>query len=173
MIRYEKDTNNIVTLTLDMEGSTYNIISHEIGHSFLPVLKHLKSEKSKGLLRGVIITSAKKNFLVGGDMDFYFNCNDAGEIYESCQKVTQFFRDLESPGVPVVAALNGTALGPGFGLALACHHRIAIDKSDTQLGLPETSLGMMPNGGSVFRLMWLLCIENAYLVVCDGNYYCP
>ena len=173
MIRYEKDTNNIVTLTLDMEGSAYNIISHEIGHSFLPVLKHLKSEKSKGLLRGVIITSAKKNFLVGGDMDFYFNCNNAGEIYESCQKTTQFFRDLESPGVPVVAALNGTALGPGFGLALACHHRIAIDKSDTQLGLPETSLGLMPNGGSVIRLMWLLGIEKAYHVVCDGNYYTP
>ena len=53
MIRYEKDTHNIVTLTLDMADSPYNIISHDIGHSFLPVLKHLKEEKSKGLLRGV------------------------------------------------------------------------------------------------------------------------
>ena len=173
MIRYEKDTHNIVTLTLDMADSPYNIISHDIGHSFLPVLKHLKEEKSKGLLRGVIITSAKKNFLVGGDLDFYFNCTDAAEIFESTQKMTQFFRDLESPGVPVVAALNGTALGPGFGLALACHHRIAIDKSDTKLGLPETSLGLMPGGGSIIRLMWLLGIEKAYHVVCDGNYYTP
>ena len=173
MIRYEKDTHNIVTLTLDMADSPYNIISHDIGHSFLPVLKHLKEEKSKGLLRGVIITSAKKNFLVGGDLDFYFNCTDAAEIFESTQKMTQFFRDLESPGVPVVAALNGTALGPGFGLALACHHRIAIDKSDTKLGLPETSLGLMPGGGSIIRLMWLLGIEKAYHIVCDGNYYTP
>ena len=173
MIRYEKDNHNIVTLTLDMADSPYNIISHDIGHSFLPVLKHLKEEKSKGLLRGVIITSAKKNFLVGGDLDFYFNCTDAAEIFESTQKMTQFFRDLESPGVPVVAALNGTALGPGFGLALACHHRIAIDKSDTKLGLPETSLGLMPGGGSIIRLMWLLGIEKAYHIVCDGNYYTP
>ena len=139
MIRYEKDTYNIVTLTLDMDGSTHNVISHDIGKSFVPVLKHLKTEKEKGLLRGVIITSAKKNFLVGGDLDFYYNCKNAAEIFESSEMLTKFFRDLESPGVPVVAALNGTALGPGFGLALACHHRIAIDKSDIKLGLPETS----------------------------------
>ena len=173
MIRYEKDTNNIVTLTLDMAGSTYNIISHDIGKSFLPVLQHLKQEKSKGLLRGLIITSAKKNFLVGGDLDFYYNCEDPTQIYDSTQELTQFFRDLESPGVPVVAAINGTSLGPGFGLALACHHRIALDKSDIKIGLPETSLGLMPGGGSIIRLMWLLGIEKAYHVVCDGHYYTP
>ena len=173
MIRYEKDTHNIVTLTLDMGGNPHNIISHDIGNSFIPVLQHLKAEKAKGLLRGVIITSAKKNFLVGGDLDFYHNCTDGSEIFNSSQKITQFFRDLESPGVPVVAAINGTALGPGFGLALACHHRIAIDNSDTQIGLPETSLGLMPNGGAIIRLMWLLGIEKAYHVVCDGHYYTP
>lgn len=173
MIRYEKDTHNIVTLTLDMDGSKYNVISHDIGRSFLPVLHHLKQEKSKGLLRGVIITSTKKNFLVGGDLDFYYGCNDPAQIFDSNQKLTQFFRDLESPGVPVVAAINGTALASGFGLALACHHRIAVDKSDTMIGLPETSLGMMPSGGSVIRLMWLLGIEKAYHVVCDGHYYTP
>ena len=173
MIRYEKDTHNIVTLTLDMAGNTHNIISHDIGNSFIPVLKHLKAEKAQGLLRGVIITSAKKNFLVGGDLDFYHNCTDGAEIFNSSQKITEFFRDLESPGVPVVAAINGTALGPGFGLALACHHRIALDNAETQIGLPETSLGLMPIGGAIIRLMWLLGIEKAYHVVCDGHYYTP
>jgi 3-hydroxyacyl-CoA dehydrogenase / enoyl-CoA hydratase / 3-hydroxybutyryl-CoA epimerase len=173
MIRYEKDTNNIVTLTLDMEGSTYNIISHDIGKTFVPVIKHLKAEKEKGLLRGVIITSGKKNFLYGGDLDFYYNCTSATEIFETSEMLTKFFRDIESPGVPVVAALNGSALGPGFGLALACHHRIALDKSDIQLGLPETSLGLMPGGGSIIRLMWLLGLEKAYHIVCDGHYCTP
>jgi 3-hydroxyacyl-CoA dehydrogenase / enoyl-CoA hydratase / 3-hydroxybutyryl-CoA epimerase len=173
MIRYEKDTHNIVTLTLDMSGSAHNIISHDIGNSFGPVLQHLKAEKAKGLLRGVIITSAKKNFLVGGNLDFYFNSTNGAEIFESAQKITQFFRELESPGAPVVAAINGTALGPGFGLALACHHRIALNNADIQIGLPETSLGLMPNSGSIIRLMWLLGIEKAYHVVCDGHYYTP
>ncbi len=173
MIRYEKDTNNIVTLTLDMAESPYNIISHEIGKTFVPVLEHLKAEKAKGLLRGVIITSAKSNFIHGGDLDFYYNCTDAGAIFETSQKLSQFFRQLESPGAPVVAAINGTALGPGFGLALACHHRIAIDRSTIKLGLPDTSLGLMPRGGEIIRLMWLLGIEKAYHVACDGHYYNP
>ncbi len=173
MIRYEKDTNNIVTLTLDMAGAPFNIISHEIGKTFVPVLEHLKAEKAKGLLRGVIITSSKRNFLHGGDLDFFYNCKDAAAIFETSQKLSQFFRQLESPGVPVVAAINGTALGPGFGLALACHHRIAIDRSDIKLGLPDTSLGLMPRGGEIIRLMWLLGIEKAYHVACDGHYYNP
>ena len=173
MIRYEKDTQNIVTLTFDMAGSPYNIVSHEIGKSFIPVLEHLKAEKAKGLLRGVIITSAKKNFLQGGDLDFFYNCTDPSAIFETSQKLSQFFRQLESPGAPVVAAINGTALGPGFGLALACHHRIAIDRSDIKLGLPDTSLGLMPRGGEIIRLMWLLGIEKAYHVACDGHYYNP
>ena len=173
MIRYEKDTHNIVTLTLEMAGSPYNIISHDIGKSFVSVLHHLKAEKSKGLLRGVIITSARKNFLHGGDLEFYYNCTDPQEIFEASQNLSRFFRELESPGVPVVAAINGTALGPGFGLALACHHRIVLDKPNIMLGLPETSLGLMPTGGEIIRLMWLLGIEKAYHVTCDGHYYTP
>ena len=171
MIRYEKDTHNIVTLTLDMDGGKYNVISHDIGKSFLPVLKHLKTEKENGLLRGVIITSAKSNFVFGGDLNFYYNSTDAAEIFETSQNLAGFFRSLESPGVPVVAAINGHALGPGFGLALACHHRIVIDRPDIRLGLPETSLGLMPRGGEIIRLMWLLGIERAYHVACDGHYF--
>ncbi len=173
MIRYEKDTHNIVTLTLEMAGSPYNIINHDIRKSFVSVLLHLKAEKKKGLLRGVIITSGKKNFLHGGDLEFYYNCTDPKEIFETSQNISHFFRELESPGVPVVAAINGTALGPGFGLALACHHRVVLDRPDIMLGLPETSLGLMPNGGEIIRLMWLLGIEKAYHITCDGHYYTP
>ena len=65
MIHYKKNTDNIVTLTLDMSGRTNNIINHEIGEAFIPVIEHLKKEKAKGLLKGVIMTSAKKK-LPGG-----------------------------------------------------------------------------------------------------------
>jgi 3-hydroxyacyl-CoA dehydrogenase/enoyl-CoA hydratase/3-hydroxybutyryl-CoA epimerase len=173
MIRYEKDTHNIVTLTLDMDNATENIISHDIGQSFIPVLQHLKKEKEAGVLRGLIITSAKKNFLSNGDLAFFYNCPNPETIFEASQKLAQFFRDLESPGVPVVAAINGSALGSGFGLALACHHRIVVDRSDIKIGLPETSFGLMPRGGEIIRLMWLLGIEKAYHIVCDGHYYTP
>ncbi len=173
MIRYEKDINNIVTLILDMTGMDQNVLTEDIGNSFIPVLKHLKAEKNNGGLKGVIITSAKNDFMVGGGLEYFFNATDPETIFKSSQMLTQFFRDLESPGVPVVAAMNGKTLGSGFGLALACHYRIAIDNSEIKLGLTETSLGLIPRGGEIVRLLWLLGIERAYHIVCDGQYYTP
>ena len=173
MIRYEKDINNIVTLILDMTGMEQNVLTEDIGNSFIPVLKHLKAEKNNGALKGVIITSAKNDFMVGGGLEYFFNTSDSETIFKSSQMLTQFFRDLESPGVPVVAAMNGKTLGSGFGLALACHYRIAIDNSEIKLGLTETSLGLIPRGGEIVRLLWLLGIERAYHIVCDGLYYTP
>ena len=162
MIRYKKDINNIVTLTLDMANRKVNIINHEIGKAFFPVLEHLKEEKAKGVLRGVILTSEKKSFLAGGDLDYIFKNENREEIFDFSQTLKKFFRDLESPGVPVVAAINGTALGTGFEMALACHHRIVINKPTVRLGHPEASLGVMPGSGGVIRLMWLLGIERAF-----------
>lgn len=173
MIRYKKDTDNIVTLILDMAGREVNIINHEVGQAFLPVIKHLKEEKAKGKVKGVIITSAKKTFLAGGDLDYLHETTDAHEIYEYAEKLKRFFRDLESPGVPVVAAINGTALGSGFELALACHHRIAINNPKIRLGHPEVTLGLIPGNGGIIRLLWLLGVEEAFSILTQGKRYTP
>ncbi|MEL6924039.1 MAG: 3-hydroxyacyl-CoA dehydrogenase NAD-binding domain-containing protein, partial [Bacteroidota bacterium] len=173
MISYKKDTNNIVTLTLDMANREVNVINHEISRAFLPVMEHLQQEKEAGQLKGVIITSAKKTFLAGGDLEYLQNSKDPEQIFEFSQKIQAFFRTIERPGVPVVAAINGTALGTGFELALACHHRIAIDEPKTRIGLPEVKLGMMPGGGAVIRLLWLLGLERAFPVLTRGRRYSP
>ena len=173
MIRYKKDTDNIVTLTLDMADRAVNIINYEIGKTFIPVIKHLQEEKAKGALRGVIITSAKKTFLAGGDIDFLYNSDDVNAIYEYSQSLTKFMRALEHPGVPVVAALNGSALGSGFELAMSCHHRIVINNPKVELGYPEVTLGIMPGSGGIVRLMWLLGIEKAWKVLSSGHRYTP
>jgi 3-hydroxyacyl-CoA dehydrogenase/enoyl-CoA hydratase/3-hydroxybutyryl-CoA epimerase len=173
MIKYQKDTDNIVTLTLDMQGRTVNVINHEIFEAFVPVIQHLQKEKQKGELRGVILTSAKKTFLSGGDLEYLFTAKDAAEIFNFSQRLKQFLRDLEHPGVPVVAAINGSALGAGFEVALACHHRIAVDRAQTKLGMPEVNLGIIPGGGGIIRLMWLLGLEKAYPVIAEGYAYTP
>ncbi len=173
MIKYQKDTDHIVTLTLDMAGRAENVINHEIGDLFLPVLQQLKQEKAQGKLRGVIITSAKKTFLSGGEYEYLYQAKDAQEIFALNAKLQQFLRDLEIPGVPVVAAINGTALGTGFEVALACHRRIVVDAPKVQVGLPEISIGLIPGGGSIIRLMWLLGIEKAYAVLTSGKRYSP
>ena len=110
MIAYKKDADNIVTLTLDMEGRSENIINQKIWSAFIPVLAHLKEEKARGKLRGVILTSAKKTFMAGGDLEYLFQATDAKEIFSAAEGLKKFLRDLESPGVPVVAAINGDAI---------------------------------------------------------------
>lgn len=173
MVRYSKDTDNIVTLSLNMKGRTVNVINHEIGQAFLPVLEHLKLEKARGGLRGVILTSDKKTFLSGGDLEYLLNADNAEEIFSFADALKKFLRDLESPGVPVVAAINGSALGTGFEVALACHHRIVIADPKIRLGHPEVNLGLMPGGGGIIRLMWLLGIEKAYTILTSGHRYSP
>ncbi|MFK7810467.1 MAG: 3-hydroxyacyl-CoA dehydrogenase NAD-binding domain-containing protein [Saprospiraceae bacterium] len=173
MIRYQKDTDHIVTLTLDMKHRSVNIINHEVGASLTPVIEYLRGEKAKRKLKGVIITSGKNNFMVGGDLDYLSETTDPNMIFQFSQTMQAFYRELEQPGVPVVAAINGTALGSGFELALACHHRIVVDDASIRLGHPEVTLGVMPGAGGVIRLLWMLGLEKAFGVLAEGKRYAP
>ena len=173
MIQYRKDTDNIATLILDMSGRSGNLLNHQIVAAFAPVIEHLKEEKRAGKLNGVIITSAKQDFLESGDLDYLYRLEDPERAFEAAQQLKQFLRDLEVPGVPVAAAINGDALGTGFELTLACHYRIAIADSKMRLGHPEVKIGLIPSGGAIIRLMWLLGIERAYPLLLEGRRYSP
>lgn len=173
MIRLTKDTDNIVTIIFDMKDRPHNVVNHEISEAFVPVLKRLQEEKAQGQLRGVILTSAKKSFLSGGDLGYLYDVDNAEELFQQAEKLSRFFRDLEKPGVPVIAAIAGSALGSGFEVAMACHHRIVLDDPRVRVGMPEVNLGLMPSGGSVIRMMWLLGIEQAYHVLTSGRHYSP
>ena len=176
MIHYRKDTDNIVTLTFDMKDREHNVLNHNIADAFLPVLEHLRKEKEKHQLKGVILTSAKNSFLAGGDLEYLLGEKSAEEVFEYNQKLRNLFRGLEHPGVPVVAAINGRAIGMGFELAMACHHRIVMSNRKirkVRLGFPEINFGLMPGNGGVIRLMWLLGIEKALTVLTNGRTYRP
>lgn len=173
MIHYRKDTDKIVTLILDMNERSGNVINHEIVSAFEPLIKHLQAEKAKNELNGIIITSAKRTFLEGGDLEYLYSERNPEVLYESSLKLKKFLRDLERPGVPVVAAINGDALGTGFELALACHHRISLDHPQIRLGHPEVKIGLIPSGGAIIRLMWLLGIEKTYPLLLEGRRHSP
>ena len=173
MIHYRKDTDNIATLILDMKDRSGNLLNHQIVAAFAPVIEHLKQEKASGKLNGVIITSAKQDFLESGDLDYLYRLEEPARAFEAAQQLKQFLRDLEVPGVPVAAAINGDALGTGFELTLACHYRIALNDSRLRLGHPEVKIGLIPSGGAIIRLMWLLGIERAYPLLLEGRRYSP
>jgi len=173
MIHYRKDTDNIVTLTFDMKERSHNFLNHEIADAFFPVLSYLLKEKSKRKLRGVILTSAKRTFLAGGDLEYLFQERSPEEFFTYTIILGKLFRAFESPGVPVVAAINGRAVGTGFELAMACHHRVMLDERKIRVGFPEVKYGLMPGNGGVIRMMWTLGIEKALPILTSGRTYRP
>ena len=122
-------------------------------------------EAEKDDITGVIITSAKKTFFAGGDLNDLRSVTkaQAGEFAEGIRLVKGQLRRLETLGRPVVAAINGAALGGGLEITLATHHRIIVDDPKAQLGFPEVQLGLLPGAGGVVRSVRMLGIVDALL----------
>jgi 3-hydroxyacyl-CoA dehydrogenase/enoyl-CoA hydratase/3-hydroxybutyryl-CoA epimerase len=170
-INYNKDEQGIVTLTMDLPGRPVNVINAVFGEALLAVIQKLQSEKES--IRGVIITSDKDTFMAGADIDEMFKETNPQAFFDRAQQLKAAFRYIETQGKPVVAAMNGTALGAGFESALACHRRIAIDNPKAQIGLPEVTLGLLPAAGGVTRMVRLLGLQPALTYLSEGKKVSP
>jgi 3-hydroxyacyl-CoA dehydrogenase / enoyl-CoA hydratase / 3-hydroxybutyryl-CoA epimerase len=163
MIRWAADDDGIVVLTMDDPDQSANTMNETFGRSFAATVDRLVAERDS--ITGVVITSAKKTFFAGGDLNLLISGKpaDAARLTETLDAAKAQFRRLEQLGRPVVAAINGAALGGGYEIALACHHRIALDAKGSQIGLPEVTLGLLPGAGGVTRTVRMLGIQNALL----------
>ncbi|MFI1098010.1 3-hydroxyacyl-CoA dehydrogenase NAD-binding domain-containing protein [Streptomyces sp. NPDC020917] len=171
-IRWEQDGDGIVTLVLDDPNQSANTMNAAFADSLDAVLDRLEAEVEQ--VRGVIVTSAKKTFFAGGDLRDLIRATpeNAEQVYSGSLRIKSRLRRLETLGRPVVAAINGAALGGGYEIALACHHRVALDSPGTKIGLPEVTLGLLPGGGGVVRTVRLLGIADALLkVLLQGRQY--
>ncbi|KHO65733.1 3-hydroxyacyl-CoA dehydrogenase NAD-binding domain-containing protein [Pseudomonas flexibilis] len=168
-IRYEAGADGIVLLTLDMPGQSANTMNATYRAAMAETLERLEAEREQ--IAGVILTSAKKTFFAGGDLNELVAVTraDAEPFFRMVQLLKQQLRRLETLGKPVVAAINGSALGGGWEICLACQHRIALDAPDVQLGLPEVTLGLLPGGGGIVRTVRLLGIEKALPFLLEGK----
>lgn len=168
-IRYEKGQDQIVVLTLDMPGQSANTMNAAYREAMGATVTRLEAEKDS--LAGVIITSAKKTFFAGGDLNELIQVDQAHarDFYDGVGVLKAQLRRLETLGKPVVAAINGAALGGGWEICLACHHRVALDDKSVQLGLPEVTLGLLPGGGGVVRMVRLLGLEKALPYLLEGK----
>lgn len=169
-IKYQKDQDNIVTLTLDSSGQSANTMNAEFRDSIKDVAAQLKNETD---LAGVIITSAKKTFFAGGDLNELIQVKreHATEFFQQIQDLKAHMRSIETLGKPVVAALNGTALGGGWEIALATHYRIALNDPKIKFGLPEVTLGLLPGGGGIVRMVRFLGLQNAFPFLMEGKQF--
>ncbi|MEC3998346.1 3-hydroxyacyl-CoA dehydrogenase NAD-binding domain-containing protein [Actinacidiphila sp. DG2A-62] len=171
-IRWEQDADGVVTLVLDDPGQSANTMNAAFADSLDATLDRLEAEI--GQIRGVIVTSAKKTFFAGGDLRDLIRATPetAEQVFAGSMRVKKALRRLETLGVPVVAAINGAALGGGYEIALACHHRVALDAPGTKIGCPEVTLGLLPGGGGVVRTVRLLGVADALLkVLLQGRRY--
>ncbi len=163
---YEKDADRIVTITMDMKGPV-NAMNDE----FITLIDSTMDRLEQDDIAGVIITSAKKDFFAGGDLKkiLSFQKGDEQVIFDFVEKNKAYLRRLETLSKPVVAAINGTALGGGCEICLACHHRIAVNNPKTRIGMPEVSLGLLPGAGGIVRTVRMLGLEAAFPLLVEGK----
>ena len=169
-IKYSQDENGLVTLTLDDPQQSANTMRQQFVEDYIAVVDHLEANKAE--ITGVLITSAKPTFFAGGDLRELIAAtpDDAPAFVEFSNRLKRAMRTIETLGMPVVAAINGAALGGGLEIALACHYRVALDNPATRIGLPEVTLGLLPGGGGVVRTIRLLgVIEGLTKVLVQGQ----
>ncbi|MBN8468570.1 enoyl-CoA hydratase/isomerase family protein [Corallococcus exiguus] len=173
-LRWEQDADGIVVLTMDDPSQSANTMNAAYVKSMRAAVDRLVKEKDS--ITGVVIASAKKTFFAGGDLNDLRNVkkSEAKQVFDLGQEIKAQLRTLETLGKPVVAAINGAALGGGLEIALACHHRILADVKGAVVGLPEATLGLLPGGGGVVRTVRMLGITDALMkVLLQGQKYRP
>ncbi|WP_406504627.1 3-hydroxyacyl-CoA dehydrogenase NAD-binding domain-containing protein [Streptomyces sp. NBC_00212] len=173
-IRWEQDETGVVTLVLDDPNQSANTMNQAFKDSIAAVADRAEAEKDS--IRGIIYTSAKKTFFAGGDLKDMIQVGPelAQQAFDTGTAIKSSLRRIETLGKPVVAAINGAALGGGYEIALASHHRVALDAPGSKIGLPEVTLGLLPAGGGVTRTVRLMGIADALLkVLLQGTQYSP
>jgi len=169
-INYNVDADGIATITWDMAGRSMNVLNEGSIKDFAEATDKAIADPA---VKGVIITSAKDAFLAGADLDMLvktaFGPKDAKFLTENSGTLQKIFRRYETSGKPFVAAINGTALGGGLEITLACHYRIAADNPKTKLGLPEVKVGLLPGAGGTQRLPRIIGIAKAMPLLLQGK----
>lgn len=173
-VRYDRDADGIVTLTLDDPTASANTMNELYQASMQAAVQRLQDEVDD--VTGVVLASAKKTFFAGGNLKSMVTATpeDAPEIFAMSEAVKASLRALETYPRPVVAAINGAALGGGLEIALAANRRIAVDDRSVKIGLPESTLGLLPGGGGVTRVVRMLGLQSALMdVLMPGTQFDP
>ncbi|MCC2110527.1 MAG: enoyl-CoA hydratase/isomerase family protein, partial [Hyphomicrobiales bacterium] len=179
---FETDKDGIALITWDMPGRSMNVITMEVMDELEKIIEAVAGDDA---VKGAVISSGKPAFSGGADLSMLNgllailqtekakakgNLGKAVErVYAEGRRLTDIYRRLETCGKPFVAALNGTALGGAFELALACHARIAADDDKIKLGLPEVKVGLLPGAGGTQRVARMVDLQNALQMLLQGQ----
>jgi len=178
--KFDVDADGIALITWDMQGKSMNVIDMDV---VAELEQHVDKVASDAAIKGAVITSGKDTFGGGADLtmleqqrqDYETLLKQKGEeaavtmVFERSRKLSQVYRKMETSGKPFAAALNGTAMGGCFEMALACHHRVAADNPKTRLGLPEIKVGLFPGAGGTQRIARMMGTADALQFLLKGD----
>ena len=178
--KFEVDGDGIALLTWDMPGKSMNVIDVSVITELAELVEKIAADAN---IKGTVITSGKDAFGGGADLTLLESLIGnyrklekekgevaaATELFEQSRKLSQLYRRIETCGKPFAAALNGTALGGCFELALACHHRVAAENPKTRLGLPEIKVGLFPGAGGTIRFSRMMQPADALQTLLKGD----
>ena len=176
----EIDGDGIALVTWNEPGRTMNVIDPAVMDELSTLVAELAADEA---VKGVVITSGKDTFCAGADLTMLEmlgrtfaelvaaqgEAAATAQFFEESRKLSLLYRRIETCGKPWVAAINGTALGGGFELALACHRRIAADNARTRLGQPEVKVGLLPGAGGTQRIARMLPPSDALQFLLKGE----
>jgi 3-hydroxyacyl-CoA dehydrogenase/enoyl-CoA hydratase/3-hydroxybutyryl-CoA epimerase len=169
MIQREIGDDRVCLLTFDRPESGANIFD---APTMSELSEHVDFIEKDSSLRGLIITSAKKSiFIAGADLKTLLKQAQAGDLRAFIAEGQRVFNRIATLKIPTVAAINGACAGGGYEVTLACDWRVASDEPATRIGLPETTLGLIPAWGGSTRLPRLIGEENAAEVILKGKLY--
>jgi len=170
-IHYELDDAGIATVTFDEPDSPVNTMCLAWQADLTTLVQRIVADAAR--IKGIVLASAKSTFFAGADLKGVMRLReiDAPQCFDDVQRMKKNFRTLETLGKPVVACLNGTALGGGWEVALAAHHRIAVDDAKAQYGLPEVTLGLIPGASGITKMTRLLGLVGAQPYLLEGKLF--
>jgi 3-hydroxyacyl-CoA dehydrogenase/enoyl-CoA hydratase/3-hydroxybutyryl-CoA epimerase len=178
--KLDTDSDGIALITWDMPDRSMNVFNVPVIEELTAVIEKVAADPA---IKGAVITSGKESFSAGADLTMLEGLGHAfkeltktegpeaamARFFEESRRLSLLFRRIETCGKPWVAAINGTALGGGFELALACHHRVASDNPKTRVGLPEIKVGLFPGGGGTQRIARMLAPADALQFLLKGD----
>ena len=172
-IRYELDDAGIATITFDEPGSKVNTMTQQWQNELAEVADRLERDRDR--IVGVLLESAKTTFFAGAELNGVLKLRpaDAAEGFHRLEAMKRSFRRIERLGRPVVALLNGAALGGGWEVALAAHARLALDDGQIRFGTPEVSLGLIPGATGITKTVRLLGLLAAQPYLLEGQLFGP
>ena len=178
-IQFDVDSDGIATLTIDVPGQSMNVIGPDFIADLSAAIDRIKGEEA---IKGAVICSGKASGFMGGmdlkNMEAMLtpasgDSQTMSELFDKVFILNDLFRRLETSGKPVACAIEGTCVGGGFELALACHRRIVADDPKVQLGLPEILVGLFPGGGGSQRLPRITGVQTALMYILQGKLFRP